>query len=621
LAPISGTFGVGQQITGLSALVPSSATVASIGTVPGTFNLLAGNSQYAETTLYADAFKIGAVTYVSGVPPTPAAYAVQCSNWVAPTYITNPTAPVSDPKAGALWYYSTATEADILVQKNGQWIGYRNTAYDSTGHPQAAGTNVTDANGPIFATSAPTKQSNGSSAIQYGDLWIDTSAAALENYPQISRWQNVGGTDQWVLINNADSISTNGILFADARWAGDGMVDPVDDDIPTIKSMLTSNWLDPDAPNPSLYPQGTLLFNSRRSGFNVKKFTTNLFTVENYPTSALPSYTYTWVTASGNKGNGAPYAGRKAQRAMVVQALKAAIDTNTDIRDEDNAFNMIAVPGYPELQPNMVTLNSDRGETGYIIGDTPMRLADNATDLQNWATNAAGATSTGEDGCVTRSEYMGIYYPSGITNDLNGNQIVVPASHMMIRTFLRNDIVAYPWLAAAGTRRGTIDNASNIGYINAVTGEFMAIKTRIGIRDVLYTNQINPLVFFTGVGLLNYGNKNSKNTSSALDRTNVSRLVAYVRRQLTLAARPFIFEPNDALTRSEIASVVRTLFQEIAAKRGIYDYLVVCDDSNNTPARIDRNELWIDVAIEPVKAVEFIYIPVRILNTGELSSS
>jgi hypothetical protein len=216
---------------------------------------------------------------------------------------------------------------------------------------------------------------------------------------------------------------------------------------------------------------------------------------------------------------------------------------------------------------------------------------------------------------------MGIYYPSGITNDLNGNQIVVPASHMMIRTFLRNDIVAYPWLAAAGTRRGTIDNASNIGYINAVTGEFMAIKTRIGIRDVLYTNQINPLVFFTGVGLLNYGNKNSKNTSSALDRTNVSRLVAYVRRQLTLAARPFIFEPNDALTRSEIASVVRTLFQEIAAKRGIYDYLVVCDDSNNTPARIDRNELWIDVAIEPVKAVEFIYIPVRILNTGELSSS
>jgi phage tail sheath protein FI len=87
---------------------------------------------------------------------------------------------------------------------------------------------------------------------------------------------------------------------------------------------------------------------------------------------------------------------------------------------------------------------------------------------------------------------------------------------------------------------------------------------------------------------------------------------------LTIAARPFVFEPNDALTRTEISGVVDTLFLDLVAKRGIYDYLVVCDDSNNTPARIDRNELWIDVALEPVKAAEFIYIPVRIFNTGEL---
>jgi phage tail sheath protein FI len=86
-----------------------------------------------------------------------------------------------------------------------------------------------------------------------------------------------------------------------------------------------------------------------------------------------------------------------------------------------------------------------------------------------------------------------------------------------------------------------------------------------------------------------------------------------------LAARPFVFEPNDALTRNQISGVVETLMVDLVAKRGIYDYLVVCDESNNTPARIDRNELWIDVAIEPVKAAEFIYIPVRILNTGELS--
>jgi hypothetical protein len=289
------------------------------------------------------------------------------------------------------------------------------------------------------------------------------------------------------------------------------------------------------------------------------------------------------------------------------------------IRDEDNAFNLIAAPNYPELQPNMVVLNNDRGDTGYILGDTPMRLPDDATAIQAWATNAAGATSTGEDGCVTRDTYLGLFYPSGITNDLSGNLVAVPASHMMLRTFIRSDNVSYPWLAAAGTRRGTIDNATNIGYLDGQTGEFQTIKTRLGIRDVLYTNFINPMVFFTGVGLLNYGNKTSFNSSSALDRVNVARLVAYIRRQLTLAARPFVFEPNDALTRQQIAGVVQTLMVDLVAKRGLYDYLVVCDDSNNTPARIDRNELWIDVAIEPVKAAEFIYIPVRILNTGELS--
>jgi len=359
-----------------------------------------------------------------------------------------------------------------------------------------------------------------------------------------------------------------------------------------------------------------LLFNTRRSGYNVKQFKTNYFNLNSFPGATLPAQTSAWVTASGNQSNGSPFMGRKAQRAMVVQALRSVVDTNLTIRDEDNFFNLIATPNYPELQPNMVVLNGDRGETGYIIGDTPMRLADSATDIQAWATNAAGATSTGEDGLVTRNTYMGLFYPSGIAPDLSGNLVAVPASHMMLRTFLTSDTKSYPWLAAAGTRRGNIDNATNIGYVDAATGEFQVIKTRIGIRDVLYINFINPLVFFTGIGLLNYGNKTSYNSTSALDRTNVARLIAYIRRQLTIAARPFVFEPNDSLTRKQIQGVVQSLMVDLVAKRGLYDYLVVCDESNNTPARIDRNELWIDVAVEPVKAAEFIFIPVRVLNTG-----
>ncbi len=579
---------------------------------------LGGSSPTNDLTVIVGSVSGGAVTSVSYVSGTPVeTYSVQLSNWVEFDMTANEGAPVSAPANNTNWFYSVVDQVDIMVNTASGWRGYKNINYDSNGFPIITGSNATDPNGPIVSASEPTLQSDGT-ALVYGDLWIDTSD--LENYPLINRWQLVDGTAKWVRIDNSNGTDSNGIIFQDARWAPNGTTNPANDPIPTIVSLLTSNYLDLDAPSNSLYPVGMLLFNTRRSGYNVKQYRVNYFNNDRFPDETLPNQKDAWVSSSGLQSNGSPYMGRKAQRAMVVQAMRAVIDTNTAIRDEDNFFNLLATPNYPELQPNMVTLNNDRGETGFIIGDTPLRLPDDATAIQAWATNAAGATSTGEDGLVTRSTYMGLFYPSGIAPDLSGNLVAVPASHMMIRTFLRNDTVAYPWLAPAGTRRGIIDNATNIGYVDAETGEFITIKTRIGIRDVLYTNQINPMVFFTGNGLLNYGNKSSFNSLSALDRINVARLVAYIRRQLTIAARPFVFEPNDAYTRQQISGVVETLLVDLVAKRGVYDYLVVCDESNNTPARIDRNELWIDVAIEPVKAVEFIYVPVRIFNTGELSS-
>lgn len=557
------------------------------------------------------------ITPTAGVPNRAAAmYTTELSNWVEFDMTANEGAPVAAPANNTNWFYSVVDEVDIMVNTSAGWRGYKNVNYDNNGFPLPTGVNATDPNGPIVSATEPTVQSDGT-ALVFGDIWIDTSD--LENYPIINRWQLVEGAGTWVRIDNSDQTSAQGIVFADARWATNGTTDPVDDPIPTIVSLLTSNYLDVDAPDNTLYPVGTLLFNTRRSGYNVKQYRVNYFNAERFPDTVLPTEKSAWVSASGLQANGSPYMGRKAQRAMVVRAMREAIDTNTALRDEDNAFNLIAAPNYPELQPNMVVLNNDRGQTGFIVGDTPMRLPESATAIQAWATNAAGAQSTGEDGLVTRDTYMGLFYPSGIAPDLSGNLVAVPPSHMMIRTILRNDNIAYPWFAPAGTRRGIIDNATSIGYLDSQTGEFVSMRTNIGIRDVLYTNQINPLVFFTGNGLLNYGNKSSFNSQSALDRINVARLVAYIRRQLTIAARPFVFEPNDALTRQEISGVVETLMVDLVAKRGIYDYLVVCDESNNTPARIDRNELWVDVAIEPVKAIEFIYIPVRVFNTGEIS--
>jgi phage tail sheath protein FI len=85
-------------------------------------------------------------------------------------------------------------------------------------------------------------------------------------------------------------------------------------------------------------------------------------------------------------------------------------------------------------------------------------------------------------------------------------------------------------------------------------------------------------------------------------------------------AKPYLFEPNDAQTRREIKGAVESLLIELVGQRALYDFIVVCDSSNNTAARIDRSELWVDIAVEPVKAVEFIYIPLRIKNSGDIAA-
>jgi phage tail sheath protein FI len=249
-----------------------------------------------------------------------------------------------------------------------------------------------------------------------------------------------------------------------------------------------------------------------------------------------------------------------------------------------------------------------------------MRLAGTSTAISNWANNTAGASDNGDEGLITSSDYLGVFYPSGRTTDNTGNTIVVPSSHMMLRVLANNDNVGFPWFAPAGTRRGIVDNATSVGYIDSSTGEFQQISLTESIRDSMHSVKVNPITFFSGTGILNFGNLTKTSTNSALDRINVSRLTVYLRSQLDKIAKPFIFEPNDSLTRNEIKGAIESFLLELVGQRALYDFLVVCDETNNTATRIDRNELYVDIAIEPVKSVEFIYIPLRIKNTGEIAN-
>jgi hypothetical protein len=519
------------------------------------------------------------------------------SLWLPLEVIPSLTEPLPEPDNGELWYSSVIDEIDIMVHDGVTWKGYRSEFPTSNNRV------------PFVGASAPTFAPDDE------DLWIST--ADIENFPTIYRWRN----GRWNLVDKTDQTSENGVLFADARYNTSG----ANSNRPgSIEALLDSNYLDPDAPDPALYPRGMLLWNLRRSGFNVKRFVKGYIDQNQlnnrFGNESMGSYfADRWVTESRNNDDGSGSFGGNAQRKVVVQKLQAMVNSNQDIRDDESRlFNLMACPAYPELINEMISLNFDRGLTAFIVGDSPMKLEPNTTSINNWANNINLALEDSINGLVSRDEYLGVYYPSGFTSDNAGNNIVVPPSHMVLRTIALNDQVAYPWFAPAGTRRGGVTNATATGYISN-EGEFVSVALNEGQRDTLYQANVNPITFITGSGLVIFGQKTRARNASALDRINVARLVIFLRRQLSILAKPYLFEPNDKITRDEIKAQVESLLVELVGLRALYDYIVVCDESNNTPARIDRNELYVDIAIEPVKAVEFIYIPLRLKNTGEIS--
>ena len=422
-----------------------------------------------------------------------------------------------------------------------------------------------------IVTGAPTKRKDGTSALVAGDIWVDSDDT---KYPVTYRWSG----SAWVKLDNTDQSSTAGLVFShyshDAPYDADGVAN--------------NRTAHASAANPDLYPENILMINMDYSTWNVKKYTNGK-----------------WEWNSGVNTDGSGKFGADAQRHIVVEAMQKAVSSNDGIRSEAVYFNLIAAPGYFELMDEMITLNKDKKEIAFVIGDCPMTLKSDSTSMKAWASANVPAET-----------YGAIYYPHGYSSDLSGNDVVIPSSAVALRTIAFSDQVSYPWFAPAGLTRGVVSNATQVGYINS-EDEFVKVQLTEGQRDVLYGQRMNPIADFPSTGMAVYGQKTTQATASALDRINVARLVNYMRHNLDQLSRAFLFEQNDKITRDNMRDAVERFCGNLVTQRGLYDFLVVCDESNNTPARIDRNELWVDVAIQPAKAVEFIYIPLRIRNTGE----
>ena len=159
----------------------------------------------------------------------------------------------------------------------------------------------------------------------------------------------------------------------------------------------------------------------------------------------------------------------------------------------------------------------------------------------------------------------------------------------------RNDSTNFPWFSPAGTQRGAILNSVKLAYNPS--------KLQ---RDTLYSNRINPIVFSPGSGIILFGDKTGLAKASAFDRINVRRLFIFLEDAIKAAAKDVMFEFNDALTRNSFVNAVEPFLRDVQAKRGIQEFRLICDESNNTAAIIDANEFIADIYVKPSRSINFI---------------
>ncbi|QDJ96515.1 tail sheath protein [Xanthomonas phage Xoo-sp13] len=302
------------------------------------------------------------------------------------------------------------------------------------------------------------------------------------------------------------------------------------------------------------------------------------------------------------------------RRTRIVEALQAQINNpNNGIREENLEYNLAIAPGYFECADELLRLSTDMLSEIFVIGETPFdKPPVGPNGVNTWARTPARATS----------DNIAYWYGHGISSNIDGKDIMTTAGSTALRVLAYNDAETEVWFAPAGTTRGQCEHLTDTGYVTGALGgptTFVSAPLDVGQRDELYAfpKSINPITFIPGRGILVLGQKTTSATTSAMDRINVSRLVKFMKRQIRKALFDFLFEPNDDITRKNVKYAVDNFCLDLVNRRALYDYATIVDDTNNSPTNVDNNELHVDIAIKPTKAVEFIYATIRIVNTGD----
>jgi len=193
-----------------------------------------------------------------------------------------------------------------------------------------------------------------------------------------------------------------------------------------------------------------------------------------------------------------------------------------------------------------------------------------------------------------------------VYDSFSDKQLWVPISGYIAAIYTRNDEVAQPWSAPAGLNRGVIPNIVDLAF-----------NPNQKQRDFLYTISLNPVVFFAGDGFTVFGQKTLQTKPTAFDRVNVRRLFLSLERSVQNILKYFVFEPNTEFTRTRARNAITPVLEFAKNTEGLYDFLVILDERNNTPETIDRNEMVVDIYIKPVRTAEFILLNFVATRTGQ----
>lgn len=298
-------------------------------------------------------------------------------------------------------------------------------------------------------------------------------------------------------------------------------------------------------------------------------------------------WTDDYQTFGGGTNRGASITDTEIQDAYDVYEDPETIDVNLLI----DADKSTTVKSY------LIDIAEDRKDSMAIL-DVPYSLVVNnkgqeTGDMRDFRLGEHGTYNLNEN-----SSYAALYGNwLEIYDKWNGRYRWIPASGHVAGIYANTDDVSDPWFAPAGLNRGIISNIRKLAY-----------NPNQAKRDILYKNGINPITSFAGQGKVVWGQKTMLDKNSAFNRVNVRRLFIILEKSIATAVKYFLFEPNDSFTRLQLINMIDPFLRDVKSKRGVYDYMIISDSTNNTPERIDRSELWVDIFIKPVKAAEFVVL-------------